>query len=373
MLPDFWVGGDRHGWLAEFCSRLELMLHGRDADTLSGRRLPPHPVAVVLLPMWLWGKPAIDVGRKDQSKVTSGRLLMPIRLHWFTGRDRPMTSVQLLDEGEHVLRWRTVGLGVQSAGQVIVTVTGGGVTVPVPCPPGQLPGNLHTGTVFDVGATLGQLARTGAETKFELLADGASFSLAPWVDAELHKAHLHLAKSAAALSGGSPDEVLPPLMGPAGFEECRTAMLFGKPRTRPLRAGVHPVWDERDISPRVPRLLDQCLDLDFARFDPLLYVSRAIHRDAQETVKRYVGDCPEGVRIRATALEAGLVVRSVHDELVDRVLHLFRARFPNVGTNSEHVRAALSLADTERRHSLPHVREFDELRQPMRAGGPHVL
>lgn len=361
-----WSAGERHGWLAEFCPRLEIMLHGRDAAAVNGKA-GELAAAVVLLPMWRWGTSVIDVGRKDRA-ADGGQLLMPIRMMWsLDGHDT--SSVQVLDEGIHHFSWRTIGLGVTMRGDMDVTVTGRpGDLMRVECGDGVPPQTLAVGLAHNPRFLLEQLSVAGAEAKFRMLADKSDddgsdltggLSLAPWVDREIHQAHLHLAKSAAEAAGLDPSIDPPALMGEAGYQECRNAMLFGKPRTHALRPGSHPSWDERDISPRVPAMLDRCLDAPFDRYDPLIHTSMSLHRDAQDTVKRYVGDCPEGVRIRTVASNAGLIVKDVGDDLIAEVLTLFRQRHPNVGSSYEHVRAALLLANNQRQHAHRPTRSLE--------------
>lgn len=338
-MSEAWCDGDRHGWLAKFCPALARVRTGRDAGELLNGSLPDGEGAVVLLPMWRWDHAVIDVGRKALS-YDGGRVLLPVRLDW----GGPL--VRVLPPGTHDLRWRAVGLGHTSTGAVRVEVSGYGYDATQVPPESSL---VRAGTVHRPADLLAELAEAGHETFFRLVTPDSgreeSSLLVPYVNHEIERAHAHLARQAAELAGrpvpGS--EAPPPLMDDAGFDQVRDALLLGKPREEARTRSQAQTWDQREVSPLIQNLIISCTEHDFARVDPELYVRRAIHRDAADVVRRYLGDATDGPRIRRLALDLGVEAPRLHPDVVDEVLAAYADQVRTV--NRRHIESALSVVE----------------------------
>lgn len=300
--------GERHGWLDRLCIALEAVLAGEQAaKTLAAGAvddgLTDHShVSVVRLPMWIWRLPSIDVGRKAAARG-GGSLLLPIRLQW---REGPL---RILAEGTHRLGWEARGMGYDLKGVAEVAA------VRFPNPPAGAGGLEHD------RLEVGLIPAGNAARELERIAtDGdlawwqASGMIEPILLRALHRAH--------AVVGGDLRSDGGNLIDPTDIEIIRDNLVLG---------------DGARDSSHIGRLLSRCLaPQTFTSVDPMRYITASLRRDAEEALRRHIGDPRLGPKIRRLAEEMG-------DKDVRGLVDAYNARYPSDHLGASRAEIALEI------------------------------
>jgi len=264
--------GDRHGWLDALCGHLQAAIWAAAAgDLLADRARWPVRATVLALPCWRWAEPAADVGRKARA-ADGGTLLLPVRVDWQPG------PLLLVPRGQPVrASWRAVGLGLDGDGAAVLACTAhpGSRLDPGTGLPEQRTGRAVSRMA--IAEELARVAAAGRAARWELMA-----MLEPYVRAAVIRAHSRVAIEVAGPGTGSSR---PSVMDDTDLDAVVDMLLLGEGS-----GGPGPV----------ARLLDRCLRPDtFRRVDPLRYIAVTLRRDAEQEIRRRIGDPRIGPKVRA--------------------------------------------------------------------------
>lgn len=307
--------GMRHGWMDSWCGYLSRVLAGDAASALLAAELPLR-AGVVVLPSWVWESPQIDVGRKDHAQG-GGRLRLPIRVQWDSG------PVQVVPLGDTVKTfWQAEGLGIAQAGQTSISCTPGSKESPqhvLGVPPDSV--IVEDVPRSDLVAKLAAMVQDGAVARWEAVG-----LLETYVSSAVSKAHAYISKDVGGADA-------PPLLDQIALDEVCDQMVVGS-----IERG-------EDRSPLL-RIVDNSLRPEaYLRVDPARAAQLALRRDAQQLVRRKVGDPKAGSKIRALARAMGFTM-PYRDVQVQAILAEYRLRHPAEKMGIDRVRAALSVAPT---------------------------
>lgn len=308
--------GHRHGWTDRLCSHLERMIVGRHAARWLAGEYGPIPRAastVFVLPSWRWSAPAIDIGRKALSD-DGGSLLMPVRLSW------PDVSPVIVVKGGAPQRvaWTGAGLGHTGTGvtdlvaldaldDAVIELSDVGIPLSI-----SQPVISRTAVLL----TLRKLVEDGQSATWESLT-----TLEPLVRRSLDRAH------AAVVAEVTGDPESHGMVDTTTLERIGDEILFGTEET-----------DGHSFAFRL--LSDRCTRPgQFARVDPLRYVTSALRSEAEVSIRREIGDPHIGRKVRAIAREIG-----TRD--VNRVISAYRERHPTDHLANRRAAAALSVTNT---------------------------
>jgi hypothetical protein len=312
----------RHAALEALCGRLESILWGRAAQALREAGLPEGEWDVVLLPAWDWRLPSMEIGRKGQDHASGEALLMPVRLDW-GGND---ALLQLADPAgpPPSYRWTAHSMGWGDEGEIQLNICRSG-----PCQglrDGRVSPDNHSApgirrcTVED----LDELVRAGRQSQWHLL-----FSLEPFVTSTVRKAH-----SAVSHEIGESTGRFQPVLHDTGIEQIVNVMMVGEPTAE----GVD--------TPSVPRLLEQCLRHDrFTKVDPLMFLRRNLRRDAEDQVRRAIGDPRIGPKVRRVA-------RQMPGATLEEIVAAYRLEHPQDKLSTARAQAALQVGSDPMAHSV---------------------
>lgn len=276
--------GARHVWLNVFCRHLEQIALGRcAADVLTA--LPSKgaaakgPMGVVTLPMWRWVLPEVPPGKKGLSR-DGERLLLPLRLLW----DCPLVDVIPPATTGHRIGWEASGYGYVGSGAVTVESSGTRTTGVARLHPVDADDLLEGATLHVavsqrriVVAALDELVTGGKAAWW-----GASEMLEPWVEQSLVKARSRVSADLGKQPGVHGRRVL---VSDTTLDSLASDMWLGT----------------RESPGSVERLLSRCLQHDFAKVDPMLYVRHWLRRDAEAAIRRTIGDSKYGSKVRRLA------------------------------------------------------------------------
>ena len=296
------MNGTRHEWIDELCARLERVLVGRAADDLLAGELPDR-AAVVLLPVWNWLPPKIDMGRKTL-RADGDQMLMPVRVTWSS------TCLLLVTEPTE-LDWSLSGLGNAGAGRLVVipSLTAG------PTPVDVLQVTTQQVAVLDaeqIRQLLTGLSEDGRKARWEAL-----MSLEHYVDRAVHNA---VAAVSYDVTGADPNGFPDRVLDETGTQGVVDQMLLG-------------TADKRGS---VDRLIERCLAPGtFERVDPLKYVVTDLHRSAEAAVRKAIGDPHIGRKIRTMR-------RTMPSASVTEMIAAYRLAHPGDHLAGARVEQALS-------------------------------
>lgn len=301
----------RHALLDEFCGRLQSILWGRAARRLLQTGIPEGHRDVHLLPVWDWRLPAMTIGRKGRDHESGEALLMPVRLD-FGGND---ALVRLVDPQDptpsyswtaHSMGWTDRGeLQSRSSRSAARQARSAGIVT--------TGNNSAPGIVHRAVEDLEDLVRIGRQSQWQLL-----FSLEPFVASTVHKAH-----SAVSHEIGETTGRVQPVLHDTGIEQIVNVLMVGESTAE----GVD--------SPSVPRLLEQCLRHDrFTKVDPLMFLRRNLRRDAEEHIRRAIGDPRIGPKVRRVA-------RRMPGATTEQVVAAYRLEYPQDKLSTARAEAAL--------------------------------
>jgi hypothetical protein len=311
-------GPRRHPALDEWCGQLQSILWGRAAQALldAGGVTDGGAPTVVLLPVWDWRLPAMDIGRKGRDHASGESLLMPVRLDW--GGNDALVRLEDPDAPRQPYRWTAKSMGWADGGELLPNPSHG---VDSSSPVTGLRAIVSDGTNSAPGMSrhavqfLSELVRSGRQSQWQLL-----FSLEPFVTATVHKAHSAVSHEIGALTGR-----VQSVLHETGIEQVVNVMMVGDPATS---AG-------EDAS--VSRLLEQCLRPDrFAKVDPLMFLSRNLRRDAEDHIRRAIGDPRVGPKVRRVAA-------SLPGASLEEIVEAYRREHPQDKLSTARAQAALQV------------------------------
>jgi len=297
--------GDRHGWLDPMCALLEKIIIGRHAGVLlEDPEKLPETAALAQLPIWWWTRPSAPVGRKDRSS-DGGQLLLPVRINWV-----PAPVVVLRAGTELRARWSAVGLGRSGTGDTVLSIdpahTGG---------PGYPSGTQMIGeraqfplmSRRQLVVGLRRAVADGRKARWEAL-----MALQPWVDRAVRNAHTAVAWEIGGRE--RPDRAAPAVLDPVGLDAVAIRLMLGE--------------DGHDGEGLVGNLLDRCLlPATFSKVEPSRYIFTTLKRDAEQEIRREIGDPRIGPKVRAmmrTILAEGASIAEMEASLVGR----YNTRYP---------------------------------------------
>ena len=172
--------------------------------------------------------------------------------------------------------WRAAGLGLDEHGaaQLACTPHPGARIDPVSGLPDRV--TAHAASRTGMAHDLARIAAAGRAARWDLLQ-----LLEPYVRAAVIRGH---ARVAAEVAGATSTSSRPAVLDDTDLEVVADALLLGE------GAGPGPV----------ARMLDRCLRPDtFRRVDPLRYIAVTLRRDAEQEIRRRIGDPRIGRKIRA--------------------------------------------------------------------------
>ena len=300
------ASGDRHGWLDELCGHLQAAIWAAGAaDLLADRATWPTRGAVLTLPCWRWAVPAADVGRKSRA-ADGGTLLLPARVAWDPG------AGVLVPQGRSVpASWRTAGLGLGDGGGALLACTRHPEVRldPRTWLPDRVTATAATRT--GMAHDLARITAAGRAARWDLLQ-----MLEPYVRSAVVRGHARVAAEVAGESNHSGPRVV---LDDTDQEVVIDTLLLGE--------GAGPG--------HVARMLDRCLRPGtFTRVDPLRYIAVTLRRDAEQEIRRRIGDPRIGRKVRALhRLHPGICL----PDLVER----YRALHPQDRLTPRQAAAAL--------------------------------
>jgi len=262
--------GDRHGWLHSMCTLLEKIIVGRHAGVfLEDPEGLPETAALAQLPIWWWTRPSAPLGRKDRS-ADGGHLLLPVRINWV-----PAPVVVLPAGTELRARWSAVGLGRSGTGETVLSID--------PAHTGE-PGYPLGTQMIGARAQFPQMTRRQLVVGLRrLVTDGrqarweALMALQPWVDRAVRNAHTAVAWEIGGRE--QPDRAAPAVLDPVGLDAVATRLMLGE--------------DGHAGEGLVGNLLDRCLlPATFSKVEPSRYIFTTLKRDAEQEIRREIGDPP---------------------------------------------------------------------------------
>lgn len=299
--------GARHGWIDEFCARIERTVWGdRATALLAAPDELPERGAVVTLPIWYWTVPGINVGRKGTT--AGGKVLLPVRV------SRPLGPIAVVAEARGVVSaWTATGMGVRATGSVRVVTADTAAEGRTP----ELAATTHasrTTSRRDLIRQLRDIAEDGNRARWEALR-----SLETYVNQAVSQAHSRVCRELA----GSVGRESRPILDRTDMRHLSDVLTIGSPDS-----------PDGTKSP-VLRLLDRCgNESTFRRCDPQLYVRRSLSRDAEQLIRRHIGDPRIGPKVRSLRAE-------LDTDDMRTILAAYRARYPGDELGAARVRAAL--------------------------------
>lgn len=319
----------RHPTLDSLCSHLETILWGRAAEDLlsaagavDAAAGGTRPRTLVLLPAWDWRLPAMEIGRKGRDHESGEALLMPVRLDW--GGNEALVRLEGHRGPERPYHWTAQSMGWTDRGELthdsefsqknsheaenlsrVVSLNAIVSDVSYSAP----------GIYRCTAQSLHDLVRAGRQSQWQLL-----FSLEPFVTATVHKAHSAVSHEIGALTGR-----VQTVLHETGIEQVVNVMMVGDSAV-----------DTADGA-SVSRLLEHCLRPDrFAKVDPLMYLSRNLRRDAEDHIRRAIGDPRIGPKVRRVAAQ-------MPGASLEEIVTAYRAEFPQDKLSTSRAQAALNV------------------------------
>ena len=311
--------GDRHPWNDTWCGALSRILLGG----APGAPRPARGGGPAGLGVGPWGAgpgPRIAVGRTPRRRG-GGTYLFPVRVEW-----DPAPLVRVTSPVR--ASWSAVGMGIDHQGTCLIRPGTGPAFEPLRLDGDRPPENAEA-AVMEPGQ-LEQTLQWFAEDGRLALWDAVTF-VERYVDTAVHKAHAFVSKDVA----GSDDA--PPLLDEQSLVVVHYELTLGSAK----------------VSSSLLRIVDRSLSpLAYAKVDPQRYVVKAVDRDAQEAVRRAVGDPKSGTKIRALARQMG--IRPPYGEPdIEAVTGRYRQLRPAEKMGRARVAAALSTGPVSTSRTTP--------------------
>lgn len=289
----------RHEWLERLCARLWDMSLS-DADVVT-----EEASAVVVLPMWVYLTPKVNVGSKSRSG------LIPSRIVWDGENDRHLTQ---LVAGQSVdIAWEAPGLGYDPA-------PSGSVHVEV----GEIPSIEYD--TWGVPSRIRAVVSSPSELRMwedEVHAQAKESEWAVYAMLE-HPARLAAEHACYAISyeiagyqyGDETSSAVPlertvrPVLDPISLEGVSTELLVGTESRNPM-------------SSPVMRIVERCMrPTSFVHVEPLRFIQTALQRDAAAIIRRRIEDPHIGPKVRR-------VMREHQPATVEELVEIYSGIYPS--------------------------------------------
>lgn len=309
----------RHRNLERICNLLQAIMHGRAAQRLLDRGIEDVDGRLVILDSWDWRMPAMEIGRKGVDRETGRSLLMPVRLDW--GGNDALVQVVPVGSGRAAFRWRAKSMGWSDSGNVEVSTS-----------------SVHRMSV--TGATLsGGAGSRAIRRELETLSTAGSdalwqfiLGLEQFVASTVWKAHSAVSHEISGLTGKVQN-----VLHETGVEQVVNKMMFGTSTDVIDGGDGDGDLKSADGSASVMRMVELCLRPDcFTRVDPMKYMHRHLRRDAEDEVRKLIGDPRIGAKIRRIA--AGMRGASL-----EQIVEQYRVEYPGDRLSLKRAEAALSV------------------------------
>lgn len=310
----------RHANLERICGLLEAILHGRAAERLLESNLEPGKHKLLVFPAWDWRKPAMEIGRKAVDRATGQTLLMPVRLDW--GGNDSLVQIVAPDASDEVFHWRAQSMGWSDAGTANVSdfqswsrIAENGTTLV--SGPESLSENVRSAvsTRGDTEAALRSLSIAGSDAMWQLV-----LGLEQYVGKTVRIAHAAVSHDIGRLTGNVQD-----VLHETGVEQVVNKMMFGAPE------------DGQAESASVMRMVELCLRPNcFTKVDPLRYMHIHLRRDAEDEIRKSIGDPRIGSKIRRLAV-------TMPGASLDQLVEEYRREYPADKLSMKRAEAALSV------------------------------
>lgn len=284
------MSADRHQMSGQFARWI--------TDAIRSRDLQASGLAeeALLLPVWLWLVPRIEVGRKGLQD--GHELLLPVRISFDGGT--------VVDAATQTVSWSVDGLGHRGEG--VAPVKAGMVDL------GNGFGRHRLIPVAEVGGAE-RLVESGKLAWWEMLAQFEKM-----IRVYIPRVHSAIRSELSEFAGWD----VPLLLGATDTDVVVDRIILG----------------EDGGSSRASRLIERCLDPhSFRRVDLVKYIATALRRDAEDEVRKQIGDPDRGRKIRLCAQRHGLSDPAA-------VVEVYNRCYPGEHMGVDRVQAALALAAT---------------------------
>jgi len=329
-------------YLATTCWRLERYIAGmaaKDAVARLGAADSAPQALVALLPVWVWARPRMDMGRKGSGLVPV-RMLYEAEGHGASVAMDGASPVVIAEKSGAAVKWTMCGAGWSSSGSIILKE---GSTLPErPVRPSRSPIAPPEEVVAVRGALasrlMGSLISDGESATWEL-----RHSMEEAVRKYLWRAY---AKFSAMIDAGERIAVRQP--GPDAISAIVEAGAVEQDMLTPTDIDTivnEIVLGSHDRPSRVSRLLERCaMPRTFERVDPLRYIAVALRCAADQAMQSYVGDFSFGNEIRRIADSLDLPKdREPSSDEIDHVLKCYKEEHPGKSLGALRVIRALRL------------------------------
>lgn len=278
----------RHPELDILCARLERIWWGRSAQKARGT----GNRTITRLPMFTWHGSSGTVGRKDRGN--HGPLDMPYRMEW--NCDGVILSSNMRSPKHH---WSCTGPGYKDHG------TSYGISE-------------FFSTESAVEAHLDELVFDGQLARWEI-----HDWIEPRVVREMRDAHHRVSAEIADSTNTEPAVWLDAL----SLESLVSRLMFGTSATD----------DTQEVRGSIDRLINLCLgEQKFHRVDPMRYVTSHVRRDAEQMVRKSIGDPRAGSKIRR-------LTNTLKPRSLDELISAYRKTWPKDEVGPQSIANALLL------------------------------
>jgi len=266
----------RHPWNSQFCELIGTAMSGRAAAELKPQlRSSRSCMGIAVLPTWAWVVPRTPMGKKGFDRASGEPLSFPVRIDW-------PQSVIIVKRSETVkVDWTADGLGTRLSGSIHVSASvdtydnweSGRYRHP------DQPTDLDV-PLLSYGMVMSRLSRLieqGTQAQWEVINH-----LRTYVEALAAKARRSVTSE---LCGETENPFVPQVLDDIGLESVVDSLVYGRPG---------------GPQSRVSSLVERCMQQGtFKKVDPLKYVSITLRRDAEEEVRRAIGDPHIGPKVRS--------------------------------------------------------------------------
>jgi len=294
--------GDRHPWLEVFCTHLQDMLVSRNLPERED--VPDGLYGLVVLPMWTYLEPRINVGPK------ADRGLIPARLEWREAGARDWSDpvvVAAIGYGyDRALEWRATGLGY---GTTTSQVPMGCTIIECGAEEMQSGWDPEGGVFLPTRVVIPYLTGMDADNELRELRFKGEESRWMLTDMLQKPAERAAEKACRRVSWEvSGFDHVHPVIDEEMQHQVADELLYGLPG-RPTS--------------HVLRILDRCLlPSTFLRVEPHHYVRESLRRDAIGIIRRMIGDPHVGPKVRRIFREDSPVD-------IDDLVRRYREQYPH--------------------------------------------
>ncbi|MGP5048055.1 hypothetical protein [Glutamicibacter ardleyensis] len=283
------LAGEPHQGNLEVCTHLENLWWAKSAQKILDAGLPADAVGLVFLPMWDWGDPLINVGRKGRA-TGGGQMIFPVRRSYGNESIIVVTSSMNSFKVSH----EAVGMGHHVTGEQSITFI-----------PGSQAEVSPRGQYSQVGETMGAL-RVGRKSQNEIVArlnnvvqSANTNNLWLGMYALISRMSTKIVlrnQEAFTFEINALGKQSAMVLDPIDVDRIVDEMIYGN------------ATEQAEGKPSAAERLITCL-LDPTKgigVDPKKYMADTIQRESFRAVQRALGDPVQGMQIRNFARNAGL-------------------------------------------------------------------